>query len=603
MQLGTTRKLAPLGAPAGAAPARAVPPTMRRWPLVAALGVAAALPVRHAYAVPAAALDSPGSLTPGGLPSSLAPPTTSEVPAAGATGTEAAPGTTTEIGPGGQLVVPRGVQPTSALPAPGSGWRVQPSIGVQEYFTDNAFQTPTHKSSDFITGITPGLALSDDGPRVQASVVYQPTALIYARNSSQTRFDQNFSGQATVTLVPDAVFLDARGYVTQGASNGGFAPGSTVLLSRNQSTTVTTFTVSPYAVHRFGDIGTAEIGATLGTTSTSGGQTTGFDAFGAPISGNPNGNTQSVEELAQFTTGAILPRIQNRTQFDATQQTGNVGTQQSTRFYATNRVEYALNHHFAVIGEIGYENLRFSGFPPTRISDAIWRFGGRWDPDPDSSVTITYGHRDGFNSLFVNAYYALTARTTLFASYTSGLQTDQDLIQNNLGLAAVDANGQFVNSQNTGPLFISNNLTGFSNNLFRSQTLNASAVTNFDRDTITLSVFSQQQTPIAVATAGQAAQKEVGTSGGVTWTHAISDVTNASLHGDYGTTSASGSFLTGASLPTTNQEILDLGATITRQFTPSLSGLAEYLYTHRSSDQPGQGFVQNLFLVGVQKTF
>ncbi|HEX4259560.1 MAG TPA: TIGR03016 family PEP-CTERM system-associated outer membrane protein [Acetobacteraceae bacterium] len=584
---------------------------MRRWPLVAALGVAAALPVRHAYALPASALDSPGSLAPGGLPSSLAPPTTSEVPAPGAAGTEAAPGAgteaapgaTTETGPGGQLVVPRGVRPTSILPAPGAGWRVQPSIGVQEYFTDNAFQTPTNKSSDFITGITPGLTLSDDGPRVQASVNYQPTALIYARNSSQTRFDQNFSGQATVTLVPDEVFLDARGYVTQGASNGGFAPGNQVLLSRNQSTTVTTFTVSPYAVHRFGDIGTAEIGATLGTTSTSGGQTTGFDAFGTPVSGNPNGDSQSVEELAQFTTGAILPRIQNRTQFDATQQTGNVGTQQSTRFYATNRVEYALNHHFALIGEIGYENLRFSGFPPTRISDAIWRAGGRWDPDPDSSITITYGHRDGFNSLFVNAYYALTARTTLFASYTSGLQTDQDLIQNNLSLAALDENGQIVNSQNTGPLFISNNLTGFSDNLFRSETLNASVTTSFDRDSVSFGVFRQQQTPIAVASAGQAAQKQVGTSGDITWTHAISDVTNASLRGDYGTTNASGSFLTGASLATTNQEFIDLTATLTRQFTPSLSGLAEYMYTHRSSDQPGLGFVQNLFLVGVQKTF
>ncbi len=249
--------------------------------------------------------------------------------------------------------------------------------------------------------------------------------------------------------MPDTLFLDARGYVSTAATNGGFAPGNTVLLNRNQRSTVTSFTVSPYAVHRFGDIGTGEIGATLGTTSTSGGQTSGngFNAFGAPIQGNPNGNTQSIEETAQFTTGAILPRVQDRTLFDASQQTGNVSTQRSTQFLATNRVEYALNRQIALIGELGYENLRFEGIPPLRISDMVWHVGARWDPNPDSSITVTYGHQNGFNSAFVSGRYALTARTTLYATYATGLLTDQQQIQNNLDLAAIDPYGNLVNSE------------------------------------------------------------------------------------------------------------------------------------------------------------
>ena len=368
--------------------------------LVAALAVSAALPATRAYALPPAALDNPGQLTPGGLPSSpcrrprrkRGPPAPRRPPAP-------APRRAHPPCP----CRPRGhaLQPTSTLPAASGGLRIQPSIGVQEYFTDNVFQTPTHKRSDFVTGITPGLSVRDDTARVQAAAMYNPTGLIYARNPSQDTINQNFAGQATVTLVPDAVFLDARGYVSTVATNGGFAPGNTVLLNRNQRSTVTSFTVSPYAVHRFGDIGTGEIGVTLGTTSTSGGQTNGgngFNAFGAPIQGNPNGNTQSIEETAQFTTGAILPRLQDRTLFDASQQTGNVGTQRSTQFLATNRVEYALNRQIALIGELGYENLRFEGIPPLRISDMVWHVGARWDPNPDSSITVTYGHQNGFNS-------------------------------------------------------------------------------------------------------------------------------------------------------------------------------------------------------------
>ncbi len=128
------------------------------------------------------------------------------------------------------------------------------------------------------------------------------------------------------------------------------------------------------------------------------------------------------------------------------------------------------------------------------------------------------------------------------------------------------------------------------------------AVTALDRDTISLYVFRQQQTPVAVATAGQAAQKLDGVSGGATWTHALSELSTASLHADYGTSSSSGSFL-GVTAPSSNQSIFDVSATLTHVFTPSLSGLAEYVYTHRTSDIFGQGFVQNLFLVGVQKTF
>ncbi len=101
------------------------------------------------------------------------PPTT---PQAAATGTEAAPGTSTEAGTPTLPVPPtaHALQPTSTLPAPGGGLRIQPSIGVQEYFTDNVFQTPTHKRSDFVTGITPGLSVRDDTARVQAAAVYNP---------------------------------------------------------------------------------------------------------------------------------------------------------------------------------------------------------------------------------------------------------------------------------------------------------------------------------------------------------------------------------------------------------------------------------------------
>ena len=64
-----------------------------------------------------------------------------------------------------------------------------------------------------------------------------------------------------------------------------------------------------------------------------------------------------------------------------------------------------------VYGEIGYENLRFGGTPPTSISDVTWGVGAIWTPNSDSQITLGYGHQDGVSGVQLSGYYALSSRT------------------------------------------------------------------------------------------------------------------------------------------------------------------------------------------------
>ena len=91
-----------------------------------------------------------------------------------------------------------------------------------------------------------------------------------------------------------------------------------------------------------------------------------------------------------------------------------------------------MNRDVTVFGQVGYENLRFDGTPPTHINDAIWGIGATWTPNPDGQITVGFGHRYGQNNVAFDGSFALTARTRVSASYTTGLQNDLQGIQGQL---------------------------------------------------------------------------------------------------------------------------------------------------------------------------
>ena len=132
--------------------------------------------------------------------------------------------------------------------------------------------------------------------------------------------------------------------------------------------------------------------------------------------------------------------------------------------------------------------------PRRVIADTVWGFGATLTPDPDSQISIGYGHQNGFNSLNFNANYALTARTTLSASYYSTVQTQLQQIQSQLNLASINQNGTLVNSQTGQPIFLNNAALGVQSGLFETRTFSFTATTLLDRDQIAHRAIPGEQT-------------------------------------------------------------------------------------------------------------
>jgi hypothetical protein len=431
----------------------------------------------------------------------------------------------------------------------GGGWTIVPRIDWQEELTDNALQQHSPRQADLVTYISPGINIVGDVPRLQLSFDFAPTLAIYPRTSSLNALTEQMNGLGSITLVPDLAYVDVRalsgvhnqfggigGLGAIGAPAGAAATAQTATpvlagnsqgLNRNNEVQTTSFGISPYLLRRFGDWGTAKLGYSLEVTESQ-----ALSGFAAPPfpTGGANGQTMvSNEEIAHFTTGDFMQFFQDNFDIDLQQTQTTVGAgvvntetgvpaqltqhSSSTRAVVTDKITYQVNRSLSVFALGGHEDIIYTGFDAQTIHDLVWSLGAAVSPGPYTSLTASYGHLNGFNSLTVDGYYQATARTVLTVSYGSMLGTQLEIVQNQLNLATVSANGTLVNGQTGGPLFGATNALGVQQGVFRTTTLAVGAQTALDRDIISANFLMATQT--GSENIGTARSKVVN----VTWLH------------------------------------------------------------------------------------
>ncbi len=379
---------------------------------------------------------------------------------------------------------------------------------------------------------------SANSDRTQLRLDYEPDLEIHLINGSQNLLAQQFNGVGTVTLVPELFFVDVRAVAGVQASQGGIGglgtlgqngvggitgaslgQGQTVDagVAKNDRTQTASFSISPYMLFQFGDIGTGKIGTTLSESTAS--SISGFAPVPLVSGGTNDQHLSSFEQYAQFQSGDVLSVIRDTASADAMQSTsGGTGVTSSTRATVSNRVDYQINVSIDVYGQIGYEDISYSGNSALEIHDITWGVGTVLTPNPDSQLSLGYGHENGANTFTASGHYALTARTILTVSYNNGVGTQLEQVNQQLNQASVANNGSLVNSQSGTQLFVNNNALGVTQGIYRYNYLTFGATTILDRDTFGVTIGNSQQTQLGAKT-----QTSNGvTTGTLSWTHELS---------------------------------------------------------------------------------
>ena len=558
------------------------------------------------------------------------------------------------------------LQIVNGLSAPaGGGWTFVPRIDVQELVTDNIEELHSPRQWDLVTYLAPGFNLAGDLPRIQATLSYQPTLSLYTESSSLNSITQNLNGLATVTLVPDRLYLDLRavsgvssvfggigGLGGLGAPTGGGTTAGTALpvlsgnaqgLTKDNEVQTTSFGVSPYVVQNFGDWGVGRAGYTFNVTHSN--TLSGFASSPFSSGGSNSQTLISNEETARIVTGDFMQFLQNSVDVDVvtgTTTTGANGTvipgtafvapngtvqelsappghSTSSRFVVTDRMAYAVSHDLVVFVSGGHEdivysnqvlsgvaatvtpngavipNFVFTNLPGTSIHDLTWSFGATWTPSPDSSLTLSYGHQNGFNAFSADGYYQATAQTRLTVSYGSTLGTQLEYVQNELNQAASNGSGGTVNGLTGGnALYAATNALAAQDGVSRTDTLTLGSTTSLQRDIISLNVLLTKQTSTGAGLSS-------GTSKGfnISWLHQMQpDMT----------VSASFAFASqgqaGFGGPNANNST-SIAASLAWQYqiSDTLSASLRYSLLQRSSQSVVYDMYQNLVILGIAKTF
>lgn len=489
-------------------------------------------------------------------------------------------------------------------------WTFTPRVTGQELFTDNVLLTPTNRRSDLVTTLSPGIAISGESPRLQARIDYSPTVQLYALTPDLDFVGQNLYANGTATLIPDLLFIDARGLLSMQPTLPGLGTSLSTIsgpsligpsfvnasqgIPNSQLSQISTFSASPYLVRRFDGIGTAELrySFTDTNTNTSGAQT-------APLltpagTGLQNGSQTTNEATAVFLTGENLGRLQSRVLLDAAQSSG-AGVNQGDQLIGTIESAYAITGRIAALATIGHEQLNFGGLPPTHIDGIVYGFGTKLTPNPDSTIIVSYGRRNGITAPYMSLLYNITARTTLSASYTAGLSTVNQDIANNLALSDINQAGQTVDVRSLLPLAISNPTLGLQSGLFHNKQFTAALKTDLERDHITLSFNRTEMMVVAQSTSGSGVS-ESSLEANIAWSRELNPRTTATLGFGYAKIDFAA--------PTNTQEtILTPSASVTYMLTPSLTGWASYNYLNRTSPLPQFQLTSNIVIVGLRKEF
>jgi len=498
----------------------------------------------------------------------------------------------------------------------GGGWTFTPSITLQEAYTDNILNTQSNRRWDLLTLATPGIAINGDTPRAQVRLNYGPQFRLAARTPEQDNVTQQLQATGLFTVVPDALYVDARAFAGSGAVGGGFGAlglgvtpalnpsatgvGSAGLSNQNQVQS-SSLSIAPYWLHRFGETGTAKIGYQFSQSAYAQGNS--FVPLFFPTGSNASYSTTH-EGVAQFITGEQFAPFRNFTMLDARLGNGSGVNRDSQQYTFLNRLGYLLDRNVTVFGELGYENLQFNATPPTRISDAIWGVGTTITPNPDSQITIGFGHRYGQNAFNLNGSYALSARTRISASYNTGLQSDLQYLQSQLDLLALDSTGRTIDAQTGAPLYIGTGGIGVQSGLFRTKRLVFTGTTLLDRDQISLSLQFSQNTTLATAPPNEfvpfgipappVGSTSRATTVFLTWLHQVSETLSISSSASYSASNVSSSG---------NQQSLAASVAMQYLISETVTVIARYAYFNRQSNTPGQSFYQNLVLVGISKQF
>ena len=283
-------------------------------------------------------------------------------------------------------------------------WRMTPRVTASETWSDNISLRNTNTESDFVTRITPGVAIVGEGGRISLNLDYQLGLVHYASGTSSNRIDHRLQLVSTTELVSQRLFLDFDSSAGQNnIASTGLLSSDNVSANANRRNFFT-YDISPYVVHHFGPYADGQLRVRHARVLNSGSINT------------------SVNELSgRIDSGRRFAFLPWSLSADWTRNSNSNGT--SSEFRSVDgSVRYSFSRRYALRFNLGYEDNEQVRVSDEDNSGVTWQLTGIWTPSARTSLEFGYGRR-AFGPIFHLDASHRTRRTVFQASYSEDITT------------------------------------------------------------------------------------------------------------------------------------------------------------------------------------
>jgi uncharacterized protein (PEP-CTERM system associated) len=379
-------------------------------------------------------------------------------------------------------------------------WRVVPTFGVTETWTDNeALQRDELAQSQWVTEYNPGLALVGSGRRFKVAASSQWRSFDYRDkqlpNTVDSMREYAFDGQGE--LAEDLLFIEATASSSP-QSISAFGPQlNTNLYSLGNRTQIKTWRVSPHLEQRFGR--DAHLSLRYTRDSVDAGEQ---NPFGSSIGDTFSASLNSGKTFRNTEWGLSFLRQNLENALAGPSSSSNVAA----------NLRYQLNPRFALTAAAGYDHYDYQSLGG-RTSGRNWSTGIDWQPSLRTSLKASIGRHFLGNTGALDAVHR-SRHTVWNINYDDSVTTTRSQF---LLPAAIDTAAmldslfrttvpdpvlreQVVAAyiRDTGlPSSLADSINYLSNRYLRQKRLQASAGFILARSTGTLSLFRSERTALS----------------------------------------------------------------------------------------------------------
>lgn len=476
-----------------------------------------------------------------------------------------------------------------SLPVGAAEWSITPGLDLRETYTDNlTLAARGAERSDFVTEISPNIAVKGAGSRMHLNADYVMRNFFYARTSGASNTQHHLHAAADATLVDDLLFFDSDASLGQQVISP-FGPqvADSGNVNGNQAE-VRTYSLSPYLRHHFGHSATVELRVSRDAVNSS------ADNLLDSKSNRFRLSLNSGRDFTSLQWGVLYDgqRIDYRSSDDVELK------------ILSGSLRYLLTPHFAVTGSTGYERNNYVAIGE-KPEGAFWSVGADWTPVQRTSVSLSVGRRYFGNTLALAAQYRARI-AVLSAAYQEEITTarSQFLVPSTADTAAY-LNGLLINSvpdkaerENQVSHFIHEaNLppglitpvNTFSNRVFLQKSANVSVASKGAKNTLIVRLFHTERDPqsVAMSAIGAPLLDDASRQNGISalWNWALSPRTHVGANAAFSRASATTS--------DRHDDNVTFRIGVAHQLQPKLNGGIELRRLEKHSSQAGEEFREN----------